>query len=856
MRTMFTLNMEGLNLRLYQFSTLLSQILPGLSAHLNKGSVHAAMYASQWFLTLFAYTYPISLVMRIYDVVFAEGAPETIMRVAIALMKNSEERLLQMTEFEEMLDFLTSKLYDPYENNPGRVIDDAMSLSSVITKDKMDKLAEKYVAEVEQEKHTAEEVLAVRFGFWGKTEKAEKAEKTDKDKKKKNRESKQWLWETDDKKSSKRDSAASFASISSSVPPTPSSENFSALTSKDRSTAVLHEQIEDLVMALSQLQKDHIQTTQELMTVKMEKMDVESEGNSLKKRLAALEKKVSKYQGKRQSKKDDQRKSLDSLAKSDDRSSMISIPSSIKSPKENDKQFIHFVENLRLSGDFGALVAGALASIPTSGEEDLEADRSTMSVVSEEEPDPEFESEPEPIPQSVSEPEPESVPESESAPEPKPAPVPEISAEMYSQLNSAHEEIANELVSVKLSNFELSQQLDKICKDYADSKTELAMAKDAQESLLEKILKMRHQIEKLETEKTQAEDERMEMMRDYKPLRQRVIESKKLAMELQLEKLSLMRDMEKLGRRVRELEEEKKILVSAASIAGARMRTEEALEGKSQSANVSAAGAKAAGLPHKDVNRRHTVQFLKTTASPAAANTEIAAQYQQKYIETDNRCRELEQMLAEAKLKIAEMQSNDEFVSSPMSLTARSNSSSSLTALALNGKSGLTANKELAGRSSVSLGERDFVVKRRPSVNSDSRVAIENASANEKPNKRASMYARVWGAISDYNTTSKTSIDTAQDNDNSAPSSPTFSNRSWDEPANEVEIPPPVPPKDYPSMPSTPTSASFSEPFTPVTSTPITEVAPVVEQPEKPKHQRSMSSMSGMKRFSFYGTQE
>ncbi|OAD80160.1 hypothetical protein PHYBLDRAFT_89534, partial [Phycomyces blakesleeanus NRRL 1555(-)] len=94
MRTMFTHNMEGLQLRLYQFSSLLSELLPEVAAHLDTHAVHAAMYASQWFLTLFAYAFPMDLVTRIYDIVFAEGAAETIMRVAIAMLKRSQETIL------------------------------------------------------------------------------------------------------------------------------------------------------------------------------------------------------------------------------------------------------------------------------------------------------------------------------------------------------------------------------------------------------------------------------------------------------------------------------------------------------------------------------------------------------------------------------------------------------------------------------------------------------------------------------------------------------------------------------------------------------------------------------------------
>ncbi|KAI8067278.1 rab-GTPase-TBC domain-containing protein [Thamnidium elegans] len=165
MRSMFTLNMEGLQLRLYQFSSLLSEIIPDVSEHLSNFGVHAAMYASQWFLTLFAYVFPMKLVTRIYDIIFAEGAAETIMRVAIAMLKRSQSSLLAFHEFEDILDFVTTKkLCDPYSDNYSNVIRDAMALSDIITRDKMDALATEYGSSAEDHKQLA--VSTGRFGFW------------------------------------------------------------------------------------------------------------------------------------------------------------------------------------------------------------------------------------------------------------------------------------------------------------------------------------------------------------------------------------------------------------------------------------------------------------------------------------------------------------------------------------------------------------------------------------------------------------------------------------------------------------------------------------------------------------------
>lgn len=260
MRTMFTLNMEGLQLRLYQFSNLLDQILPDLSDFLKLHEVNVPMYASQWFLTLFAYAFPMELILRIYDIVFAEGAAETIMRVSIAMLKRSEERLMKLTEFEDILDFLSNKLYDAYQNDPGQVISDAVELSGMITKEKMDHIAETYVAELEQEQKQTEQVLAVRFNFWSKNNNATNASSN----KKSSRKKKTMSWYSSAPKKSMESDRASISSL------------------KEPDVSQLHHQIEDLLLALSQMQRETIELKDDLMQTRLDKMDVEAERDALK----------------------------------------------------------------------------------------------------------------------------------------------------------------------------------------------------------------------------------------------------------------------------------------------------------------------------------------------------------------------------------------------------------------------------------------------------------------------------------------------------------------------------------------------------------------------------------------------
>ncbi|KAG2228170.1 hypothetical protein INT45_009217, partial [Circinella minor] len=285
MRPMFTMNMAGLQLRLYQFTHLLNELLPDLAKHMNKHGVHAAMYASQWFLTLFAYVFPMSLVQRIYDIVFAEGAAETIMRVAIAMLRRSQEKILQETEFEDLLDHVTSrKLIEPYADDDAQVIHDATSLSSIITRTKMDSLADQYQS----------------------TKK--KSDKTQSQQQQQQRFWKRKLKRTPSNGSQRSiDSTASVSSTASSLRRTHSVGGASAAAMMVSSlnngngtkyvTLEHHEQeIQKLSWTLAQLNTKHQQTINQLVELKMDKQDVESERDALKMTIIELEKSKQQHQ--------------------------------------------------------------------------------------------------------------------------------------------------------------------------------------------------------------------------------------------------------------------------------------------------------------------------------------------------------------------------------------------------------------------------------------------------------------------------------------------------------------------------------------------------------------------------------
>ncbi|SCU92953.1 LANO_0E02630g1_1 [Lachancea nothofagi CBS 11611] len=112
LRELFLPNMPGLHLKLYQFDRLIEENSPMLYNHLVRQGVRSSMYASQWFLTCFAYRFPLCFVLRILDVVFAEGI-EAILKFAAVLMIRNEKTLLTL-QFDQLLEFLKGELFAYY----------------------------------------------------------------------------------------------------------------------------------------------------------------------------------------------------------------------------------------------------------------------------------------------------------------------------------------------------------------------------------------------------------------------------------------------------------------------------------------------------------------------------------------------------------------------------------------------------------------------------------------------------------------------------------------------------------------------------------------------------------------------
>lgn len=512
MRPMFTHKMEGLQLRLYQFSCLLKEHLPDLAAHMEAHGVHAAMYASQWFLTLFAYGFPLPLVERIYDIVFAEGAAETIMRVAIAMLRRAEPRILQETEFEDLLDHVTShRLCDSYDNHAD-VIEDATALSSTITREKMDELAEQYQLNgvdddnnvvLPQSSSGTNNGNNSRFSFfWRRSKKSsvvnKKQEQLRRSASSSNSIKKRWSTAvTSPPSSTSPDSVggrASFSSVrsfsSSSFmmvdPSPPSSLTSSGSASSKYVTLEQHEEeIQRLSWTLAQLNTKHQQTIDELVELKMDKQDVESERDALKITVRALEKAI------RQGNSSGGR--LSTSASNRRRSSSSPEHGMHKDLEEDDSDSMH-----SLSSPDGCFSDATSQSVAT-----------TMASCSNEHDG-----------------------------------------------NNSHSnsgmDLRSELVRIKVENFELQQQCEKLTQEVEDVQSKLDMVNEGQMALVDKMITTKADMDEVLKEKKAKDLEWVEATQENNALKKELAHVKQQLAQAQMQdneatctKLNRIRELER-----------------------------------------------------------------------------------------------------------------------------------------------------------------------------------------------------------------------------------------------------------------------------------------------------------------------
>ncbi|KAI3755642.1 hypothetical protein L1987_55447 [Smallanthus sonchifolius] len=89
----YTDNLSGCHVDQRVFKDMLTKKCPRLSAHLETIGFDVSLVATEWFLCLFSKSLPSETTMRVWDVLFYEGA-KVLFNIALAVFKMKEEELL------------------------------------------------------------------------------------------------------------------------------------------------------------------------------------------------------------------------------------------------------------------------------------------------------------------------------------------------------------------------------------------------------------------------------------------------------------------------------------------------------------------------------------------------------------------------------------------------------------------------------------------------------------------------------------------------------------------------------------------------------------------------------------------
>jgi hypothetical protein len=95
MRQLYRSGFPLLQTLLIELESHVQLLLPALAAHLRSSDVQISMFASQWFLTLFAHQLPPPLLLRVWDFFLVRGW-SVMVQVAVALLHQEQGALLKL----------------------------------------------------------------------------------------------------------------------------------------------------------------------------------------------------------------------------------------------------------------------------------------------------------------------------------------------------------------------------------------------------------------------------------------------------------------------------------------------------------------------------------------------------------------------------------------------------------------------------------------------------------------------------------------------------------------------------------------------------------------------------------------
>ncbi|KAM7271021.1 hypothetical protein ACFE04_030235 [Oxalis oulophora] len=113
----YTNNLSGCHVEQRVFKDLLTQKCPKIAAHLEALEFDTSLVTTEWFLCLFSKSLPSETTLRVWDVLFYEGA-KVLFHAALAIFKMKEDELLLTHQVGDVINIIqrtTHHMFDPDE---------------------------------------------------------------------------------------------------------------------------------------------------------------------------------------------------------------------------------------------------------------------------------------------------------------------------------------------------------------------------------------------------------------------------------------------------------------------------------------------------------------------------------------------------------------------------------------------------------------------------------------------------------------------------------------------------------------------------------------------------------------------
>ena len=94
---------------MYQLSRLLHDVQRDIFNHFEEMEIDASLYATPWFLTMFAANFPLGFVVKVLDLLFLEG-PEALFKISLALISLAKGSIMSCDTIDDLMILLKTDL--------------------------------------------------------------------------------------------------------------------------------------------------------------------------------------------------------------------------------------------------------------------------------------------------------------------------------------------------------------------------------------------------------------------------------------------------------------------------------------------------------------------------------------------------------------------------------------------------------------------------------------------------------------------------------------------------------------------------------------------------------------------------